>query len=65
MALTIATNIESLEVRRNLAHSMEDIGKSYERLSSGQRINRAGDDAAGLSIAENLRAQIRSMAFNH
>ncbi len=46
---------------RALSHTSENLAKSYERLSSGQRITRAGDDAAGLSISENLRAQIRSM----
>lgn len=46
---------------RAISHSAEDQTKSYQRLSSGQRITQAGDDAAGLSISENLRSQIRSL----
>jgi flagellin len=55
------TNVASMATNRALARSTEDQGRAYQRLATGQRINQAGDDAAGLSIAENLRAQIRSM----
>jgi flagellin len=51
----------AMAANRALSHSSSDQAKSYQRLSSGQRITQAGDDAAGLSISENLRAQIRSM----
>lgn len=61
MGLRINTNIASMAATRALSHTSEAQGKSYERLASGQRITQAGDDAAGLSISENLRAQIRSM----
>ena len=61
MALTVNTNIASINAQRNLSLTQVSLGKSLERLSSGLRINRAGDDAAGLAISENMRAQIRSM----
>ncbi|HUU27335.1 MAG TPA: flagellin [archaeon] len=56
--LTLNTNISALNTRRNLLMQSKRVGKSMERLSSGYRINRAADDAAGLTIAENLRAQV-------
>ena len=61
MGLRINTNIAAMSANRALIHTQEEQQKSYTRLSSGQRITEAGDDAAGLSISENLRAQIRSM----
>lgn len=61
MGLIINTNVPSLAVSRQLSNSTTELNKSYQRLASGQRITSAGDDAAGLSIAENLRSQIRSM----
>lgn len=61
MGLRISTNIAAMAANRALSHTSEDQAKSYMRLSSGNRITSAGDDAAGLSISENLRAQIRSM----
>lgn len=61
MGLRIATNIAAMATNRALQNSTEAQAKSYNRLASGQRITQAGDDAAGLSIAENLRGQIRSM----
>jgi flagellin len=61
MSLIISTNIASMSINRQLSQSSTDQTKSYQRLSSGQRITQAGDDAAGLSISENLRGQIRSM----
>jgi len=56
--LTLNTNIPALNTRRNLLLQHRAVGKSMERLSSGLRINRAADDSAGLTIAENLRAQV-------
>jgi flagellin len=61
MGLRINTNTASLNAQRNLRTSKLGLDKSLERLSSGYRINRAGDDAAGLAISENLRAQIRGL----
>src|SRR4051812_17062759 len=61
MGLRISTNIAAMSANRALTSTSEKQAKTYERLSSGQRITSAGDDAAGLSIAENLRGQIRSM----
>ncbi|MBI2885976.1 MAG: flagellin [Chloroflexi bacterium] len=55
----INTNVSALIAQRNLAASGVMLSKSTERLSSGLRINRAGDDAAGLAISEKLEAQIR------
>jgi len=55
--LSINTNIPALLARRQLGRASKRVTKSLERLSSGLRINRATDDAAGLTIAENLRAQ--------
>ncbi|MBT3583844.1 MAG: flagellin FliC, partial [Halobacteriovoraceae bacterium] len=59
MGLRINTNVASLNAQRNLRGTRLGLNKSLEKLSSGQRINRAGDDAAGLAISENLKAQIR------
>jgi flagellin len=59
MGLIINTNIPSLIAQRNLRQNTNDLNKSLERLASGYKINRAADDAAGLSISENLRGQIR------
>ena len=61
MGLRIQTNIAAMSAQRALGKTSIEQGKSYQRLSSGFRITSAGDDAAGLSISENLRAQIRSM----
>ena len=59
MALVINTNVSSLIAQRNLQSNTQNLNKSLERLASGYRINRAADDAAGLSISETLRTQIR------
>ncbi len=59
MPLVINTNVSSLNAQRNLSNNTFNLNKSLERLSSGYRINRASDDAAGLQISESLRAQIR------
>ncbi len=59
MGLIINTNVPSLIAQRNLTVNTRNLNKSFERLASGYRINRAADDAAGLSISETLRTQIR------
>lgn len=61
MGLRINTNTASLNAQRNLHGTRRGMNTALERLSSGQRINRAGDDAAGLAISENLKAQIRGL----
>lgn len=61
MGLRIATNITSLNAQRQMSNTRRDLDNTLERLASGSRINRAGDDAAGLAISENLRAQIRGL----
>jgi flagellin len=61
MGLRINTNVPSLVAQRNLRATRGSLDKSFERLSSGSRINHAGDDAAGLAISESLRAQIRGL----
>jgi flagellin len=61
MGLRINTNVASLNAQRNLRKTRLSLEKSLEQLSSGHRINRAGDDAAGLAISESLRAQIRGL----
>lgn len=61
MGLRINTNISSLATQRALSTNGDKQKMALERLSSGTRINRAGDDAAGLAISEKLKAEIRSM----
>lgn len=61
MGLRINTNVASLNAQRNLMGTKWGLDRSLERLSSGYRINRAGDDAAGLAISENLKAQVRGL----
>lgn len=61
MGLRIATNVSSLTSQRNLRQTRRALDKSLERLSSGYRINRAGDDAAGLAISEKLNAKVRGL----
>src|SRR5438445_4712978 len=62
MGMRINTNIEAFNAQRNLQATGLTYAKSVEKLSSGLRINRAGDDAAGLSISEKLRGQIKGLA---
>lgn len=62
MGLRINTNLAAMSAQRALSNTSRDQAKVFNRLSSGNRITQAGDDAAGLSISENLRGQIRSMA---
>jgi flagellin len=61
MALTVNTNIGSLNAQRNLAKSQGGLAKSMQRLASGLRINSAKDDAAGLAISDRMTAQIRGL----
>src|SRR5712691_10370894 len=58
MSLRIQNNIEAFNAHRRLEETSMKLSKSMERLSSGYRINRASDDAAGLAISEKLRAEI-------
>jgi flagellin len=58
MSLRIQSNIEAMNAHRQLVNTSDQMSKSMERLSSGYRINRAADDAAGLAISEKLEAQI-------
>ena len=61
MGLRIATNTTALNAQRQMSMTRTNLDKTLERLASGSRINHAGDDAAGLAISENLRAQIRGI----
>ena len=60
MSISIQTNVSALNAQRNLQQTMSMLDSSLSKLSSGYRITKAGDDAAGLGISENLKAQIRS-----
>ncbi len=60
MAMTINTNVVSINAQRNLSLSGSQLGTAMQRLSSGLRVNSAKDDAAGLAIAERMNAQSRS-----
>jgi flagellin len=62
MSLRINSNVEAFNAHRQLAMTSDKAAKSMERLSSGYRINRAADDAAGLAISEKLRGQIRGLS---
>ena len=64
MPIRIANNITALNARRRLAENSADFTTRVERLSSGLRINRGADDAAGLSVSEGMRSQITSMRSN-
>jgi flagellin len=61
MSLRIQNNVEAMGAHRALLQSNDKLAKSMERLSSGYRINRAADDAAGLAISERMRAQINGV----
>jgi flagellin len=58
--LTIQTNVASLQAQGNLSRTQGMLAQNFQRLSSGYRINSAADDASGLAISENMKAQIRS-----
>ena len=59
--MIINQNVMALNTWNKLTRAQKDLGKSLEKLSSGQRINNAGDDVAGLSISEKMRSQIRGL----
>ncbi len=61
MPLVINTNVQALNAQRNLSTTGMKMGRALEQLSSGLRINRAADDAAGLAISEKLRSQVRGL----
>lgn len=61
MGMQINTNVSALNAYRNLSNTQNDVSKSLEKLSSGLRINRAADDAAGLAISEGLRSQVNGL----
>ena len=61
MGLRINTNVLSMNAQRNLQQTTKSLARSLERLSSGTRINRAGDDPAGLAISEGLNSQMRGL----
>ena len=67
MSITINTNVPSIDAQRRLGQATAGLTKSYQRLSSGLRIVSAADDAAGLAIADNLRAdqKIASVAIRN
>ena len=60
MGMRVSTNIAAINAQRNLVGSQNNISDSLAKLASGSRINKSADDAAGLAISENLKAQIRS-----
>lgn len=59
MAISLGSNIASLQAQRRLSATDEQLSRTYSKLSSGQRIDRASDDAAGLSVADSLKSQRR------
>src|SRR5438309_2032120 len=61
MGLRIRTNVASLNAQRRLGSSTDALQGSMNKLASGSRINKAADDAAGLAVSENLRADVRSL----
>jgi flagellin len=62
MSLRINSNVDAIAAHRHLSATSDAISQSMERLSSGLRINKAADDAAGLGISEKMRGQIRGLA---
>jgi flagellin len=62
MGLRIKTNVESLVAQRQLDNNRRDMTDSLTKLSSGTRINKSSDDAAGLAVAENMKAKVRGLA---
>ena len=61
MGMRISTNVASLNAQRSLATNTREQQKSMAQISTGSRITKAGDDAAGLAISENLKSQVRSL----
>jgi len=62
MGMRIKSNIESLMTQRKLSENLDELNDSLQKLSSGLRINKSADDAAGLAISETMRAKIRSFS---
>ena len=62
MGMRITTNVAAINTQRQLVNSQLNIQNSMQKLSSGYRINKSADDAAGLAISENMKAQLRSLA---
>lgn len=62
MGMRITTNVAAINAQRQLVTSQRNIQNSMSQLSSGYRINKSADDAAGLAISENMKAQLRSIA---
>ena len=62
MSIFVNTNTAALNAQRNLFSSSSELNKSYERLSSGFRINSAADDAAGMQIAERITSQVQGLS---
>lgn len=61
MGLEIKTNVTAIKTQRQLSKNNRELHRSMERLSSGQRINKSADDAAGLAVSERVRARLRSL----
>ncbi len=61
MGLRIKTNVSSLVAQRRLGESTKALSESYEKLASGQRVNKSADDAAGLAVSERIRAKTRAL----
>ncbi|MBF0137551.1 MAG: flagellin FliC, partial [Magnetococcales bacterium] len=61
MSISLVTNVASLNAQRSLSQSSLKLGKTFERLASGLRVNRAADDAAGLGIGARFTAEVRGM----
>ena len=61
MGMVVRSNIMAVNAQRQLGMNNSQIGKALEKLSSGYRINRAGDDASGLAISEKMKAQIKGL----
>ncbi len=62
MGMRISTNVASINAQRTMVNSQREMSKSFAQLSSGSRITKAADDAAGLGISESLKSQIRSLS---
>ena len=61
MGLRIRTNSAALKSRRKITDSTKSLSNSMEKLSSGARINKSSDDAAGLAVSERIRAKLKSL----
>ena len=62
MSIVVQTNVASLQAQKNLSMNQKALASSFNKLSSGYRINNASDDAAGLAISESMKMQIRSFS---